>query len=194
MNRLFALSCFLLLLSACGGKSDYINSIEKEHIRRQRVFIDPDLSPLDTSEIRQFKGLQFYPANEQFKTEAVINWMPQINYLNIPQSGGDVVPYMQSAFISFTIDGQSYQLPAYQTEEMKQQHLLFVPFTDLTNGKETYSGGRYIDLPYVDTRRETPLDFNLSYTPYCAYTHRFSCPIVPPANNLNIAITAGEKL
>jgi uncharacterized protein (DUF1684 family) len=193
MNRLFGIG-IILLLCACGGKSDYINSIEKEQIRRQRVFIDPELSPLDTSEIRQFKGLQFYPVNEHFRTEAVINWLPQINYLNMPQTGGDIVPYMQSAFVSFTIDDQSYQLPAYQTESMKLQHLLFVPFTDLTNGKETYNGGRYIDLPYVDNKRETTLDFNLSYTPYCAYTHRYSCPIVPTTNHLNLAITAGEKL
>lgn len=193
MNRLLIISTLSLLL-ACGGKSDYVNSIEKEQIRRQRVFIDPEISPLDTAEIRQFAGLKFYPVNETFKTEATINWLPQINYLNMPQSGGDIVPYMQSAFISFTIDGQSYQLPAYQTEHMKQQHILFVPFTDLTNGKETYNGGRYIDLPYVDNKRECTLDFNLSYIPYCAYTHRYSCPIVPAANHLDIAITAGEKL
>lgn len=193
MRKLITI-CITGLLIACNGKSDYVNNIEQEHLRRQAVFLDPALSPLDTAEIRQFKGLHFFPVNEALKTTAVITWLPQISYLNIPQSGGDIVPYMQTAVVDFTIGNTPFQLPAYQTEEMKQKHLLFIPFTDLTNGKETYNGGRYIDLPYVDTKREYTLDFNLSYIPYCAYTHRYSCPIVPKENNLTIAVTAGEKM
>jgi uncharacterized protein (DUF1684 family) len=163
-------------------------------VRRQAVFLNPQQSPLDTAELRTFKGLHFFPVNEQFKTAATITWLPQIGYINMPQTGGDVVPYMQTAVIDFSIEGRSFQLPAYQTEKMKQEHTLFIPFTDLTNGKETYSGGRYIDLPYVDNHREVTLDFNLSYTPFCAYTHRYSCPVVPRENHLDIAVTAGEKL
>jgi uncharacterized protein (DUF1684 family) len=193
MKHSFAI-LLLIVLAACNSKSDYINSIEREHVRRQAVFMNPEQSPLDTSEIPKFKGLQFFPANEAFKTTATITWLPQINYVNIPQSGGDVVPYMQTAVVDFTIDNKPFQLPAYQTEQMKQSHLLFIPFTDLTNGTETYNGGRYIDLPYVDTHKEFIIDFNLSYIPYCAHTPRYSCPVVPKANHLDIAITAGERL
>jgi uncharacterized protein (DUF1684 family) len=190
----FSVVVLLLCLFACNGKSDYVNSVEQEHVRRQAVFMNPEQSPLDTAELRIFKGLQFFPVNETFRTEALITWLPQVHYLNMPQTGGDVVPYMQTAVIDFAIEGKQFQLPAYQTEEMKRRHLLFIPYTDLTNGKETYNGGRYIDLPYVDTRREVMLDFNLGYIPYCAHTPRYSCPVVPRENNLNIAVMAGERL
>ena len=70
---------------------------------------------------------------------------------------------------------------------------LFVPFTDATSGRETYGGGRYLDLPeradgtYV-------LDFNAAYHPYCVYDPAYSCPVPPPENRLALAVTAGERL
>ncbi len=72
------------------------------------------------------------------------------------------------------------------------ENYLFLPFTDLTNGNGTYGGGRYIDLeiPKGDTM---VIDFNKSYNPYCAYNGKYSCPIPPKENDLNIAIKAGVK-
>jgi uncharacterized protein (DUF1684 family) len=35
------------------------------------------------------------------------------------------------------------------------------------------------------------IDFNLAYNPYCAYNHRYSCPIPPLENHLDIAVRAG---
>lgn len=182
------------VLMACNTKSDYINAVEQEQIRRQAVFVNAKESPLDTAEIKTFKGLKFFGANENFKTQAVITWLPQIGYINLHRTGGDMVEYMQTAVIDFTLEGQSFQLPVYQDEEMKRNRTLFIPFTDLTNGTETYNGGRYIDLPYNDHHNEVVLDFNYSYIPYCAHTPRYSCPKVPKENHLEIAVTAGERL
>jgi uncharacterized protein len=185
---------FGLLLIGCNTKSEYTNQVEHEQKRRQAVFINPKESPLDTAEIAQFKGLHFFPPDESFNVIATITWLPQIAYLNMPQTGGDTRDYMQTAVIDFELMGTHFQLPVYQNDEMKSNRTLFVPFTDLTSGKETYHGGRYIDLPYNDHHKEVTLDFNFSYIPYCAHSARYSCPIVPKENFLNIAITAGEKL
>ena len=190
----YAYIILCIVLFSCNFKSDYINKVEQEQVRRNAVFVNPSQSPLDTSEIRLFKGLKFFKPNETFKTKALITWLPNINYLSIPQSNGGSEDYMQTAVIDFDIEGTAYQLPAYQTVEMKSKHLLFIPFTDLTTGNETYNGGRYIDLPYIDTRRETELDFNFAYIPYCAHSPRYACPKVPKENNLIIAVTAGERL
>jgi uncharacterized protein (DUF1684 family) len=49
----------------------------------------------------------------------------------------------------------------YQDIELsKKQHLkiIFLPFSDLTSGKESYIGGRYIDLKF---ERKTIAVFNL---------------------------------
>jgi uncharacterized protein (DUF1684 family) len=62
----------------------------------------------------------------------------------------------------------------------------------LTSGKESYIGGRYIDLQ-IPKSSTMILDFNTAYNPYCAYNHLYSCPIVPLENDLNVAIEAGVK-
>ena len=181
-------------MASCSSSNDYTRKVSEAHEQKNTAFLDPAQSPLDTAEIRLFKGLHFFEPNEQFKVEAVITWLPQIGYVNIPQTGGDVVEYMQTAVIDFSINGKPFQLPVYQTEEMKRNRTLFVPFTDLTSGNETYAGGRYIDLPYNDHHKEVLLDFNYSYIPYCAHSPRYSCPKVPKENHLDIAVTAGERL
>jgi len=37
------------------------------------------------------------------------------------------------------------------------------------------------------------IDFNKAYNPYCAYSDNYSCPVVPLANHLTVAIEAGIK-
>lgn len=72
---------------------------------------------------------------------------------------------------------------------------LFIPFNDLTNGSETYGGGRYIDLMKADVKgREILLDFNKAYNPWCAFGEGFSCPVPPVENRLKMKVRAGEKL
>jgi uncharacterized protein (DUF1684 family) len=73
---------------------------------------------------------------------------------------------------------------------------LFIPFTDLTSGNESYVSGRYFDFKKSDIlNKNFELDFNKVYNPYCAYiSNRYSCPIPPKENNLPVAIRAGEKV
>jgi uncharacterized protein (DUF1684 family) len=76
---------------------------------------------------------------------------------------------------------------------------VFLPFADATNGAETYGAGRYLldsvkgaDLGMEDDR--LVLDFNFSYNPSCSYDGRWACPLPPPANRLEAAVRAGERL
>ena len=41
--------------------------------------------------------------------------------------------------------------------------------------------------------REVPLDFNLAYSPFCAYSEAYECPLPPRENWLEVAIPAGER-
>ena len=75
---------------------------------------------------------------------------------------------------------------------MGEADYLFLPFTDLTSGVDTYGGGRYIDQK-IPEGNSIIIDFNQSYNPYCAYNPRYSCPIPPPENDLLIEIMAGVK-
>jgi uncharacterized protein len=76
---------------------------------------------------------------------------------------------------------------------------IFVPFRDATNANATYGAGRYV----LDTAKGADLggvgdtlviDFNFSYHPSCRYDEAWQCPLAPPENRLEVAVTAGEKL
>jgi len=78
---------------------------------------------------------------------------------------------------------------------------LFLPFRDATNGHETYGAGRYL----LDTAKSADLgagvapgslilDFNFAFHPSCAFDPRWSCPLAPPENQLDLRIEAGERL
>ena len=99
--------------------------------------------------------------------------------------------------IFFTLDEVGYNLSVYKILEYEgkegYENYLFLPFLDLTNGNETYGGGRYIDL-YLEEHDSILLDFNKSYNPKCVYDEIFSCPIVPRDNFLNRKIEAGVKI
>ncbi|MBL0303520.1 MAG: DUF1684 domain-containing protein [Cytophagaceae bacterium] len=70
-----------------------------------------------------------------------------------------------------------------------------LPFKDLTNGKTTYGGGRYINLPKEALKGDKlEIDFNRARNYYCAYTEQYICPVPPPENSLKIAVEAGEKI
>ncbi len=78
---------------------------------------------------------------------------------------------------------------------------LFLPFRDATNGRETYGGGRYLldtakgaDLGGDPRRQTVVVDFNFAYQPSCAFDPRWSCPLSPLENRLDIEIAAGERL
>jgi uncharacterized protein (DUF1684 family) len=78
---------------------------------------------------------------------------------------------------------------------------LFLPFRDATNGTETYGAGRYLldsaksaDLGIGSRAESLILDFNFAFHPSCAFDPRWSCPLAPPENRLDIRIEAGERL
>ena len=78
---------------------------------------------------------------------------------------------------------------------------VFLPFRDATNGGETYGAGRYLldsaksaDLGPGARPGSLVLDFNFAFHPSCAFDPKWSCPLAPPENRLDIRIEAGERL
>lgn len=114
----------------------------------------------------------------------------------LPTSGDQVMAFSRFARAEFTLAGSRRSLELYLLEGYGGG--LFVPFADLTSGRETYGAGRYLldtikgaDLGQADGR--LVLDFNFAYQPSCSYDARWTCPLAPPANRLALAIRAGER-
>jgi uncharacterized protein len=118
-------------------------------------------------------------------------------HYEVATSGQETMAFTRFATVSFTLDGEELSLELYWLEGYGGG--LFLPFRDATSGKETYGAGRYL----FDTVKgadlgvegdQLVLDFNFAYNPSCAYDPKWVCPLAPPANRLDIAIPAGERI
>ena len=187
------LSLIMLFTTACETVDEYATNLAMHREQSNAFFVNPATTILDSVEQKTFNGLQFFPPDKTYQIEAKIIWAPQTHYFDIPHTGGDQKTYMKAAELYFVMDGNNYRLTAFQTEEMRMNRSLFVPFGDATNGKETYGGGRYLDIRYAPQSNKCVVDFNYAYAPWCAHAHAYSCPIVPKENLLPARIEAGER-
>lgn len=144
-------------------------------------------SPLTSTQKNGFKGLKYFPENEDLRLEVAVEKFPEQKQLQMQTSTGDVQTYTRYGRVKFNVDGQDAELTLFSSH-----HGFFLPFVDSQAGEITYGAGRYLD-PEQLTNGNFLIDFNIAYNPYCAYNEAFSCPIPPPENRLSVAIKAGEK-
>ena len=148
-------------------------------------------SPLPKEERKNFISLNYFKPNENFKFKAHFELLFSQNSFKMATNTDRSPTYTPFARITFQFEEKTHSLTAYKNGELKANKL-FLPFTDLTNSKSTYSTGRYIDLT-IPEKDSIEIDFNLSYNPYCAYNKHYSCPIPPSENHLSFMVNAGER-
>lgn len=154
-------------------------------------------SPLEPKARKKFKGHDFYPIDLKYRVVAKLKLVENSAFTPMRTTTSRLPNYRVFAIADFTLAGKNFSVPIYQSQDLMSRSnyadYLFFPFTDLTNDKETYAGGRYIGLR-IPKGDELIIDFNQAYNPYCAYSHKYSCPIVPSENHLEIEVLAGVKL
>lgn len=183
-------------LPARSGSSDpRITSIEDHRIKKHEEFVS-EKSPLPLQERKHFKGLNYYPIDLSYSVRGKLVKVGNPVLFKMKTTTERLPDYQKYADIVFTLNGQEHTLEVYQSPDLMKKpeyaDYLFIPFTDLTNGKETYEVGRYVELR-IPEGDEVELDFNKCYNPYCSYSPNYSCPIPPEANQLPIEVRAGEK-
>lgn len=159
-------------------------------------FADATKSPLTEKDRTDFKGLDFFPIDKSFIVEAKFIKSKNEKSFEMKTTTDRMPLYVKYGEVSFTINGENFKLNVYQNLELIKRpgfkKHLFLPFSDLTSGNETYGGGRYIDLE-IPKGKTITIDFNQAYNPYCAYNPKYSCPIVPAENELLTNVNAGVK-
>ncbi len=162
----------------------------------QDEFTNPVISPLSASQRKYFKGIQFFPVNKDFIVAAKFIKTNSTEIFTMETSSHTQKKYYLFAKAVFELKGKAYSLDVYQSLDLKDkkgfENYLFIPFRDATSGKETYGGGRYIDL-IIPASGEITINFNKAYQPYCAYTEGYNCPLPPEENTLPVAIYAGVR-
>ncbi len=170
----------------------YIAAIHEQRKEKNREFHGMN-SPLETPERPAFDSLDYFEANKDYKILADLEVFENPTTIQMQLSGGDTEAYWRYGKARFKIGGKKQKLILFKKVK-EDKPTLFVPFTDKTNGFETYGGGRFLDLPVPGANANAiELDFNQAYNPFCAYNHEYSCPVPPEENRLQIRIPAGEK-
>ena len=159
---------------------------------RDTLFRNHPDSPLTPASRRAFTGLPYWPHDPALRFEVAFE--PARSEPRTARSlSGEDFPLERIGRVRLPIgDLEVYWIVVYGGG-------IFVPFRDSSAGSETYGAGRYLldtikgaDLGGSSDR--LTLDFNYAYHPSCAYDPRWSCPLAPPANRLEVAVRAGERL
>jgi uncharacterized protein len=171
------------------GKAEVLSldSFRWNIIKRQKK-IGIRLRNLAASLIKDFKGIETFPINDDWKIEAKFEPFDPPKKIPIPNILGMVDTSSAAGMIAFEKDGRKFWLDALDEGER-----LFVIFADETSGKETYGAGRFLYLDKPKEGEKFYIDFNKAYNPPCNFTRFATCPLPPKQNHLKLAVTAGEK-
>jgi len=167
---------------------------------RNALFRTHPQSPIEPDERASFQGLRYFEPDPAYRVTARVE-AGDGSELVIDTGGEDgAVRYRRTGKLAFQLGDQDCELTMLSLVQYAGG--LFVPFRDLTSGRETYGGGRYL----FDTAKDTDglvleieagspdvvIDFNFAYNASCAYSPRWACPLAPPENHLKVAVRAGE--
>jgi len=186
----------LLFCTSLAFAQKDLSSAEKFQTELNKSYADSLKSPLMKEDLKQFKGLDFFSINEKYIVEATFIRTKKEKPFGMKTTTSRTPLYKKYGELHFEIDGKALKLNVYQNVDLNKkpgyEDYLFLPFSDLTCGKESYIGGRYVDMK-IQKGKIWTIDFNKAYNPYCAYNYEYSCPIVPLENDLDIEILAGVK-
>ena len=140
-----------------------------------------------------------YEYRDSFHGLTYFGWNPDLVFalelapadgseVSIATSDGAERTYVRAARVTLAVGSVEQTLTLYDTGHPG----LFLPFRDATSGRESYGGGRYLDLQPDDSGKVI-IDFNLAYSPFCAYNDGYSCALPPAENWMAVPIEAGEK-
>ena len=192
------ITMIVLLISALAfsqSEKKQIAQISKFQKELNDGYTNKKETPLRGDNYTKFTKHPFFPVDLKYRIKAQFTRTENSVPFDLMTSSGETKPYRAFGNATFAQNGVTYILNIYQSLDLVKtrgyEDYLFLPFRDETNGKETYGGGKYIDLRIPDGN-EIVIDFNQSYQPYCAYNaYDYSCPIVPEENFLPLRIEAG---
>jgi uncharacterized protein (DUF1684 family) len=170
---------------------DFAARLAADRAAKDAAFLAGD-DPIPRSRHAQFLPLAYFPIEQEYSVPAVLKPSNDPTVIEMPTSTGTNRKMRRAGTLEFTLKGQPLKLTALNEVGQDPSHL-FVPFSDLTSGTETYAAGRFMDLNRNGTG-VYEMDFNRAYIPYCYYSPTYECPYPPPENRLQIPIRAGERM
>jgi uncharacterized protein len=168
----------------------YVKQVLESRAIKDKTFRE-EPEPIPRDKVNDLLPLRYYPPDASYSAPAELKLANQRPVFEMPTSTGKLRRMERVGVLEFLLKGQPQSLAAF-VEEGQPLEVLFVPFADLTTGKDTYSAGRYLEIRPTSTGFYN-VDFNAAFNPTCAYNATYDCPYPPPSNRLKVEILAGEK-
>jgi hypothetical protein len=144
------------------------------------------------AEQKAFRHLRYFDDDERYAVPAQLRVFPKPTPVVMATSRQTEKLFYHYADCLFSLGGTPCRLAVFKSELTgPNADTLFIPFTDLTTGKESYPAGRFLEVPDPH-RTDFILDFNEAFNPLCNYADTYNCPRPPKENALPVAIRAGE--
>jgi len=174
---------------------EWAEQLRRNRTEKDQFFAEHPQSPVPPTERDEFEGLDYFPPAAAFRVDAEVTVHDDPEPVEMETTNSPPVRYLRVATFAFELRGEGCELHAYR-QENDDSDTLFVPFRDKTTGQQSYQGGRYMEFEPdrdLEDGDVVTLDFNLAYSPFCAFSETFACPLPPEENWLEVAVTAGEK-
>ena len=171
---------------------EWRDSLDAYWSRLDAEFADSATSPLKAEDRAHFSRLSHFAFDSTYRVEATFAKADTASPFVMKTTKTRTPMYKVHGTLRFALNGEERTLTVYESvpPHPGYEDEVFLPFTDLTNGSETYGVGRYIDL-HIPLDSIITLDFNKAYNPYCAYSDKYSCPVPPRGNHLATEVRAG---
>lgn len=176
-----------ILFYSLQGSEDYIATISEQRSEYERNLANEKDSPI--ANLSNYSGIKYYEPNVKYRVEADFKGTSDSGQSMILMTDSTQSEIKKAGEATFMLNGENYTVSLFD-----EGNIYLLPFRDLTSGKETYGGGRYINIPkdkLVGDKIE--IDFNNAHNFYCAYNESYICPIPPKENLIRAEIKVGEK-
>jgi uncharacterized protein (DUF1684 family) len=173
---------------------EWAERLRENRREKDEFFAEHPQSPIPPGEREGFDGLEYFEPDPDCRVAATVTVHDRPDPVEMETSDGRTVRYERVITFAFELDGETREVHGYR--QGPDDETIFVPFRDKTTGQGTYEGGRYMELEpdgELTDGGEVTLDFNLAYSPFCAFSETFSCPYPPEENWLETTVTAGER-
>lgn len=194
MNIKLLILAVLIPLSSFYAQNNYVEELKKERSDFEHKLLHTD-SVLNAKEQEKIEALNYFPIDTTWVLKAKFK-KKKGKVFEMPTTTSKTPKYQRIGYLHFKRNKEKFKLAVYKNLGLtgeKYKNYVFVPFKDANAPELTYGGGRYLDLEIEKDTKVIRVDFNKAYNPYCVYSFRYSCPITPEENHLDVKINAGVK-
>ncbi len=184
---IFIVGIIAIMYYSLSGSESYVEIGQKQRETFLKSLMAEQDSPI--ANLKDFSGIKYFEADKIFIIDADYQAISSTEQGLILMTDSTKSEIKKAGKATFSLNGKTFTVSIFDEGE-----IFLLPFRDLTNNKETYGGGRFINIPKDKLKEKTiEIDFNNAHNFYCAYNESFICPIPPKENFIDTEVRAGEK-